>query len=234
MRILTNNYLPDATITVNNPEVLYPVTNMYNDILSEVTKYNGYITIDLGISKHVTALGLLNVTTGSTSAYDVTIEANTTDNWVSPAFSVVVDNKIEFIDETYRYWRITSTLGNKVGYFYLGEFLQMPGNIGGSVPNPIRNDVITSSQSKAIFITPGPVIRQQVFTFDTVSNKTEWDILNSYRNSIDYAHNHIFIQFEEYFDGNWYFEPYFANILMSGGSRSGNLFSMSMSVTEAK
>jgi len=235
MRILTNNYLPESTISINGPEPMFPVENLYSNILSEVTRYLGFISIDLGAAKQVTAIGLLNLTSGGIGPYQVRVQANSVDDFsgVTP-FDEVVDDKVYFTDVTYRYWRFTSVSGRQIGYAYLGQYLQMPGNVGGSVPSPIRNDIITVSQSGARYITPGSVIRQQSFTFDTVSSKSEWDTLDNYRTNADYSNNHIFVQFEEKISGEWYFDPYFASILMTGDSRGGNLFSMNMSVVEAK
>jgi hypothetical protein len=86
--------------------------------------------IDLGSAQRITAFALLdhNLTSGGT----LTLQANTSDSWGSPAYSQAVSNNNPaylYLDQTYRYWRVVpvdvSLSYFQAGQLFLGTYLEL-------------------------------------------------------------------------------------------------------------
>jgi len=83
-----------------------------------------WIKFDLTTPGKITMLAIFghNLSSGAT----VTIEANATDSWVTPSYSHAMTwnalAMVEFLDQTYRWWRITiEDNGNDDGYIEIGR-----------------------------------------------------------------------------------------------------------------
>ena len=119
-----NNLAKTATITASSENAQYPVSNINDDRRTKVfrsTSNSDNIVFDLGSAESVEAICLApNWQTGF-GFTGITIEANATDSWGSPAFSTVLSFDSTFQTsitelssaQEYRFWRfvITSTLG---------------------------------------------------------------------------------------------------------------------------
>lgn len=113
MKILWNNFLLDSStvITPSSQDNNYPISEATHEHLSRewrsLTNTDESILIDLGSAKHITEI----VIDSSMNTPDMTLEANTTNDFSSPPYSVTQSN-VSFplflqLDETYRYWRLT-------------------------------------------------------------------------------------------------------------------------------
>lgn len=126
MKIIHKNLLESATITSSAPQSGTATTNIIDRRLaSRLDMFaGGTITIDLTSAKNIKFIGL------KSNTYDVTIQANSSDSWTTPAYEKVLtstDYNILFLDETYRYWRIVFTDASQTGYVMLSdEIVQMP------------------------------------------------------------------------------------------------------------
>lgn len=93
------------------------------------------LVFDLGSAQNVTAFALMNHNfVASQSTFK--LQANSSDSWSSPPYdnSITVTNtyQIEYLDETYRYWRTDPTDGAlsevSIGELFLGEYLELTKN----------------------------------------------------------------------------------------------------------
>jgi len=111
------------------------------------------IVCDLGAATAITAFvcGDHNLTDTAT----ITLEANPTDSWGSPAYSQAVtllDLAYLYLNETYRYWRIViDDASNATGYLeigllYLGDVLELTNNADWGAEHNL-NFTITESLS---------------------------------------------------------------------------------------
>ena len=90
-----------------------------------------WVKFDLGSAKQITCIGLFNF--NFTSGATVTLQANASDSWGAPSYSqaltiaadsdsVVLKRLVYFLDQTYRWWRITiADASNPDGYVEIGR-----------------------------------------------------------------------------------------------------------------
>jgi len=114
------NFWAYATFSPQN------LIDLDRDIYFKSSAANYNIVADLGSAKNVKACVLLDTTIGAT----VTLEGNTSDAWGAPAFSQVLSSPgnnaiVDYIDETYRYWRLVVANGLEIANWYLGDYLQL-------------------------------------------------------------------------------------------------------------
>jgi hypothetical protein len=201
MIICTNNYLESATITANNGSEFFPVANLYSPTLhgnEGVCKYTTSIVIDLGSAKQVKAIGILR------SSQTVTVEANSSNSWGSPAYSISMNEALKVINKTYRYWRIytTATGSQYIGQFYLGIPLEASYAQAGSVPQIQADDIENFSRTGRYFASKGHDKLIQSFTVST-ANQTEYDSWYNYYRSDSRTKPIIFCQYEETQGGSY-------------------------------
>ena len=119
-----------ATITSSSEVSTLPDDNVVNDLLGKKWRTTGdsseWIKFDLGSAKQIKEVGIFghNLTSGAT----VTLEANATDDWASPSYQTTLtynaDRIVKFLDETYRWWRITfADASNPDGYIEVGRIV---------------------------------------------------------------------------------------------------------------
>jgi hypothetical protein len=215
MIICINNYLDSATITANGGSDFFPVENLYSPTLygnNGVTQYTGNIVIDLGSAKNVKAIGLMR------SSASVTVEANTSDSWASPAYSIAMDKDVKKIDQTYRYWRIvTAESGSQfIGQFYLGLPIIPEYVSHGSLPQVETSDVENFTATGAYFATKGVDRLVQSFSV-TCATQTEYETWYNYWRSDERKKPVIFCQFEETIDN--VFPVYFGRLAFNTEGR---------------
>lgn len=206
MRLLINNKVLLPTITVNNPSTAFPPENLINNNLIESTFFEDFIDIDLVTAQLINAVALV----GTDASY--VLQANSVQVWTSPPFEQTITDDVTFISETFRFWRITFSGGtgtSNINYFYLGEFLQLPGMVDFPTPQEISNDITNTTQSGQKFTTPGITFKTQEFSFPDTS-QTDYDAFKSWWKSDNRSDNIFLVQFE---NDMILFEPYFAKIL---------------------
>ena len=127
------NYVEDINtkITANSEDAQFPVSNLKNSKSTKVFRTvegvnDAQITFDFITQNPVNAVFIrANFRYGFGFSGDITIEANATDEWTSPAFTKTISPNHEhgigwvlFDDVDYRFWRITGSGGN---YFELAD-----------------------------------------------------------------------------------------------------------------
>ena len=195
MIVCTNNFLESATITVNGGSAFFPATNLYSPTLygnDGVCLYQGNIVIDLGSAKQVKAIGIMH------SSQTVTVEANSTNSWGSPAYTVTMNEAVKKIDKTYRYWRIvTAETGSQyIGQFYLGIPIEPSYATAGSVPQLDTQDIESFSSSGRYFATKGIDRLIQSFSV-SCATEAEYETWYNYWRSDNRKKPIIFVQYEE-------------------------------------
>jgi hypothetical protein len=136
VRVLYNSDSWDAaTITSSSETGDLADDNVVNDQVAKPWRATGdsaeWIKFDLGSAKDITCIGLFG---GNwTSAATITLEGNATDSWGAPTYSqvltvetdedsVVFKQIVLFLDETFRWWRITfADAANPDGYIEVGR-----------------------------------------------------------------------------------------------------------------
>lgn len=215
MIICTDNYLEDATITVTGGNALYPSTNLYSGTLygtEGVCWYTGNIVIDLGSALNVKAIGIMR------SSVEVTVQANTSDSWGSPAYSVTMDEAVKSIDKTYRYWRIytAETDAQYIGQFYLGVPLEPDYAQAGSIPIIETQDIENTTATGRYYASKGieKFIQQFSVTCATETEYTDW---YNFWISDNRKKPVIFAQYEDSQGG--VYPVYFARLNFSASNR---------------
>ena len=134
IKFFSNNLVETATMTPSTVNAQYPVSNLQHEFRTKAfrsTTNSDNIVFDLGSIEDVDSIAIVDNWKNGFGISTVTIEANATDVWTSPAFSTTLtfDTEFgigikEFTEESYRYWRIvlTSTLGYcELAYLFIGK-----------------------------------------------------------------------------------------------------------------
>ena len=138
-----------ATISSSSEVSGLPDDNVVDDFVAKVWRTTAdtgqWIKFDLGSALKITQVSLFghNLTSGAT----ITLQANSSDSWGAPAYSQAMtwDDKviIKFIDQTYRWWRITFEDGSnpdtyiEVGRICAGEYIEPDVNVNQEVQKKI-------------------------------------------------------------------------------------------------
>ncbi len=117
-----------GTITSSSEVTGLPDDNAVHAFVARVWRTTGdtseWIKFDMGSAKKITMVAIFghNLTSGAT----VTVEANSSDSWTTPAYTATITwNErvlVKFLDQTYRWWRITfADAANPDGYIEIGR-----------------------------------------------------------------------------------------------------------------
>ena len=225
MRLLIDNLLESATITVNGSNSSFPKENLYSDIITERTEFDDYVVIDLGSTTAVNTVAYFSTTD------DITIQGNATDSWGSPSYSSVLSSNVTFISQSHRYWRIfTNETDTRLGYFYLGNYMQLPEHSFTNVPVPETTDVVSVTSGGQIYNTEGVLVNVEEIEFPIVTS-SEWATFNTWFRTSDRARNHVLVRFE---DDMTTYPPYLARIEEFEPSREGKSYAFNLTFREAK
>jgi hypothetical protein len=225
MRLLIDNLLNDATLTANNPSTAFPASNIISDRLTERARFDSTLLIDLGSTMTVTAVAYGGASTA------ITLQGNSTNSWGSPAFSQALTASVTFISASYRYWRIsTGVTDSRIGYFYLGEYLQLPAHDYNNLSDPKNTDILSITSGRAVYNTKGIVYNTETVNFPLVTS-TEYAEFETWWRSDDRARNHFFVPFE---DAIADCPPYFSRITEFKPTRDQRAYGYSLSLIEAK
>ena len=141
IQFLSNNLVTNSNITASTENAQFPVTNINDPRRTKTyrsTSNSDNIVIDLGGADAVDTFAIVdNFKTGFTVS-TITLEANGTDVWTSPAFTttVTLDDTFgvaikQFTEVNYRFWRIvlTGTLGYcEISNIFLGKATKLTTN----------------------------------------------------------------------------------------------------------
>ena len=144
--------------------------NVVHDHVSKMWRTTGKasenIVFDLGTATKITVFSMF--TFNMTASATVTLQANASNSWSSPSYSqaltiatnadgTVLQRIVYFLDQTYRYWRVTfADSGNaasylKVGRIAAGEYYELTRNINQNfnitMYDPSEGDRIPGRQS---------------------------------------------------------------------------------------
>lgn len=123
IEFLYNNLIEGSELTASTSNAQYPVSNILDNRRTKTyrsTSNSDSIVIDMQTSEECDSFALVDNWQAGFGVTSVTLEANGSDSWASPAFtqSITLDETFgvsitKFSPQTYRYWRIvvTSTLG---------------------------------------------------------------------------------------------------------------------------
>jgi len=145
VRFLYTFKFDDATITSSSEASGLPDDNAVDDFVAKkwrTTADTGqWIKFDLGSAKKITMAAIFghNLTSGAT----ITLEANASDSWGEPSYSQALtwNEKaiVEFLDQTYQWWRITFEDGSnpdtylEIGRICAGEYIEPTVNVSQDV-----------------------------------------------------------------------------------------------------
>lgn len=232
MRLLINNYLEDAAFTVNGAVDSFPIENLISQSLTDRVQFNDWIEIDMGVDRSINSIAFSN-----SSEASITIQAKELPGtpWSTPDFEKVVSDSVTFVDlagSDYRYWRIyTGEIASRLGYLYLGNYLQLPHNGITNYPTPLTNDVENETSTGQVHSFPGVVYKEEKVKFPYVTNLEKLNFENWWQSN-DRANNHFFIPYENNFSER---EPYFAKVYDYDPDRIHKInFFFSIKVLEAK
>ncbi len=128
VRFLYTIKTDQATISASSAVAGLPVANVAQEFVGKVWRSTAdtgqWVKFDLETAQKVTMLAIFghNLTSGAT----IKLEANTTDSWALPPYSHTLTWNalaiVEFLDQTYRWWRISIEDGaNPDGYIEIGR-----------------------------------------------------------------------------------------------------------------
>jgi hypothetical protein len=185
MRILYNDLWRGKTLTVSSEATGYTGVNTQHAHLSKAWRTTGvaseWIKIDTTTSITIDAIAIIahNLTPGAT----IKIEANATDAWGAPSFSITLNPAdplilSTFASQTYRWWRVTiADAANPAGYISIGRiYFCMRWESVEPIDRSFRPSVedttnVSKSISGQLFADIG--VRQRVYKFSMGTMKDE-------------------------------------------------------------
>jgi len=254
LKFLDNNLLDAATITASTQNAQYPATNLLDSRRTKTYRSvsnSDTIVIDFGTAESIDHFAIVDNWQNGFGITAITIEANGTDTWGSPAFTTTatldttfgVSVKAFASAQSYRFWRIvlTSTLGYcEIANMYLGTATDIASNGVGYNWEYSNNDLSRQSVNRY-----GQKFIDDIGSQKSLSNlqfqvmdKDEIDsILSVYDNNRTVKPFFIYLDLEtdslfnndDRFNGFYYFSetPVFSNI-------SSGYYNTSLNLIEAK
>ena len=142
LKFLSNNLIDAAVLTASTENAQYPVSNIKDARRTKTyrsTSNSDNIVIDLGTAESCEYFSVVDNWQNGFGVTSITIEANPTDSWGSPAFSTTaildttfgVSVKAFSTAQSYRFWRIvlTSTIGYcEIANLFLGTAIEITTN----------------------------------------------------------------------------------------------------------
>lgn len=131
MKWIHTNIVPAATLFASSTQRGYSTPMLQDKAVATKLKFQGhddeYVIIDAGAAVPVSGVAIFGH--NFTGAADITLEANDTDSWLAPAFSLTLTVATAmaqcFPAEAYRFWRLhvedpTNAAEAELGALYLG------------------------------------------------------------------------------------------------------------------
>jgi hypothetical protein len=213
MRISYNNYLDTLTstaITVLTVATNYPFTNAQDQRLSQQYRTTAVtsqtIILDLGSAKSISTAAIISH--NFTSSVSVTIDANTSNSWGSPATSKTIIYNAGmmlnfFTPVSYQWWRFTisdptNTNGYlSIGRLWLGDYLTIdPSSSIDYKVTKKRSDRVIHGRGQQKFSSIGSTWKEFNLSFPP----TDYPMIDSISLMYDTIGNHtscIFCNFDD-------------------------------------
>jgi hypothetical protein len=225
MRILIDNKITADLVTVQTESNAFPKENMIGNVLNEKTLVNTYFDVAFASPVTIDAIGLLAEGSGWTVTAGATLGAST--------FSLAITDTVHFINQTWQYWRFTTSSADYMEYVYLGEYLQIPRIEPGPTPTPKNTDSVSRTSGGQVYPTQGVVTKEFAVTALGLT-EAEFTPINQWYESSDRIYNHIIVPFESDMD-KYPFEPFYAQTLEYGSFKRTILsYDIKMKFEEAK
>lgn len=251
MKILYNNLIPDATLTASTENPDYTFDAAFND--SRLSRY-ARTTDDAAeylvftFSGAVTASDFCIMGHNITSGATITLQANTSDAWTTPAYSLSITSSdlfgsayyVNFTEQEYQYWRLYIDDSSnpdgyiQIAYIFLGEALALPGMNPGMI-TPIRSSAeAVKSPTGQLYGEKRIQLRGAEFVFTEMSD-TEKKNFETFIEAVDLVTPFVLLVWEDDLD----VQPpvYCALTEIPGSARSpvrGLRWNMSLKVEECK
>lgn len=157
-KLLYRNRGLKGTWTASSEVATLPATNLASAIRKKVWRATGktseWVKVDLGAAQAIDAVALIssNLSAGAT----ITIEANTIDDFVTPAFSTTLtpwaatltNVMVKFLaaTQTFRWWRIVlADAGNAAAFVEIGVVVLSPILAFADAPQLLRYQIVDPS-----------------------------------------------------------------------------------------
>lgn len=163
MYILYNNRIEGATITALTEHPDYPFSTAFTDVrLSRVgrTLADSAQTFVFDLLSAVAVSKVMIQDHNFTSGATITLEANTSNSWGSPAYTTSLSYNETYIykdlitDQTYRYWRLTVNDASnpdtylEISKVYLGTYLSVYMDTGIALDNNSNSSTSKSTSGQ--------------------------------------------------------------------------------------
>ena len=161
IKFLSNNLIEGSSLTASTENAQYPLSNVNDTRRTKTyrsTSNSDNIVIDLGSAESIDSFAIVDNWQNGFGVSTLTLEANGTDNWTSPAFttSITLDTKFgvavkQFSAQNYRFWRLvmTSTLGYcEIANMFLGAATEITTNGVGYNWNYRNRDLANTSTNR--------------------------------------------------------------------------------------
>lgn len=141
IKFLSANLVEGSNITASTTNAQYPVSNITDERRTKCyrsTSNSDNIVFDFGTIEDVDSFGIVDNWQNGFGVSTITLEANGTDVWTSPAFTTTITLDATFgcgfktfTQQSYRFWRVvmTSTLGYcEIANLFIGKASQITTN----------------------------------------------------------------------------------------------------------
>ena len=191
MRFLYDTYVDDATLSSGGAIPGFSLANLQDPQLSRRYRSistNDAIVIDLGSARAVDSFALAQ---HNISTQEVTLQANSTDDWAAPPFDEVIEVNTRmgyaiFNAQTYRYWRVVvndpgSELGQvEISRVALGESFIGPAiDLDAQIPRR-STSVRAFSRSRQAYINEGKRYRAGSVNFGFITEDEKNDFADMF------------------------------------------------------
>lgn len=197
VRFLYTMKFDAATISSSSEVAGLPDGNVVQEFVGKKWRSTGdaaeWIKFDLGAASKITMVVIFghNLTSGAT----VTLEAHGTDVWTTPDYSHVLASTgsatvpiVEFLDQTYRWWRITIADGSnpdgyiEVGRICAGEFYEPGVNVLETVQKSLVDpSIIEESDGKQGYAIEKTKYRVYAVQFGDISAAQQAELETMFR-----------------------------------------------------
>lgn len=228
MRVSYNNYidiLPASSLTALTETTNYPVINVQDQRLSQEYRSTAVtsqtIIIDLGAATSISTAAIISH--NYTSSVSITVDANTTNSWVSPATTKTIIYNIGmllnfFTPISYRWWRFTindttNTNGYlKIGRLWLGDYITIdPSSLIDFNVTKKRSDRVVHGRGQQKFASKGIGWKEFSFSFPS-SNYTMVDSISTMYDTVGNHSSFIFCNFDTSRNLNNLVEPVYCSL----------------------
>jgi len=143
IKFFKDNFVEGANLSASTENAQFPLVNLQDDRRSKVYRSTGSsatVVFDLQTTEDIDSIILApNKIDGFNLLSPITIEANATDSWGSPAYSTTLSSiddvhgiayKLLSAPESYRFWRLSlsGTSYVELAYVYIGKVTELDNN----------------------------------------------------------------------------------------------------------